>query len=79
MLDSGRGMLYEALKTLEGHWQAIEPHWQDQMAQQFTDTVLTPLRDMTAATLQGSEQLQALLAQMRRECSDQNYDVFASD
>ena len=52
MLDSGRGMLYSARKTLEGQWRSAEPYWQDTVKQQFDEQVLTPLLELSGAVLQ---------------------------
>jgi hypothetical protein len=75
MLEAGRGKLYSALKTLQGQWEATEPHWRDAMRTQFTEQVLLPLEHLTTSTLQAIDQLDALFNQMQRECEGSSYDI----
>jgi hypothetical protein len=75
MLESGRARLYSALKTLQGQWEATEPHWRDSMSMEFTEKVLQPLQDMTTEALRGIDQLEALLHTMQRECEGNPYDI----
>jgi len=75
MLEAGRSKLYSALKTLQGQWDATEPHWRDAMRLQFTEEILLPLQDLTRSALQGIDQLQTLLGQMQRDCEGNPYDI----
>ncbi len=79
MLESGRSKLYASLKTLQGQWEATEPHWRDSMSLQFTEQVLLPLEEMTGAALQAIDQLEALLTQMRHDCEGNPYDIYDGD
>jgi hypothetical protein len=76
ILEGGRSKLYSALKTLQGQWDATEPHWRDSMRIQFTEQVLTPLQDLTTTALQAIDQLDVLLNQMQRECEGNPYDIY---
>lgn len=77
-LDAGRGRLYNALKTLQGHWDLTEPHWNDAMRVQFVEQVLTPLQDFSAAALQAIDQMEIVLNQMRRDCEGSHFDIHGS-
>ena len=76
-LQGGRDLLYNALKTLQGHWDSTEPDWQDAMKVQFVEQVLTPLQDQAAAALGAIDQMDAILRHMQRECEGNPFDIFA--
>ncbi len=78
-LQGGRAQLYSALKTLQGHWDNTEPHWQDTMKAQFVEQLLTPLQTQTAAALQAIDQMEILLHQMRRDCEGNPFDIYGAD
>jgi hypothetical protein len=78
-LDAGRGQLYAALQTLQGHWNATEPHWRDLMKNQFVEQTLTPLQEHTAAAIEAIAQMDVILHQMRRDCEGDRFDIYASE
>jgi hypothetical protein len=77
-LHGGRDLLYNALKTLQAHWDNTDPYWQDAMKQQFVEQILTPLQDHTAAGLGAIDQMEAILTQMRLDCEGNQFDIFGS-
>ena len=79
MIDAGRGMLYDALKSVEAKWDNAETYWQDSTRQQFVEGILEPLRVHVAATLEGIDQLQVVLSRMRHDCEGVNYDIYQGD
>lgn len=70
-LEAGRGMLHSALQTLQAHWEATTPYWQDAMRVQFVEQVWEPLVQQVSNTLEAIDQLQVALNQMRHDCSDE--------
>lgn len=78
-LDAGRGRLYDALKTLQSHWDVTEPYWNDTMRLQFVEQILTPLQDYASAALQAIAQMDVILHQMRRDCEGHNFDIYAGE
>ena len=74
-LDGGRGILASAIKTLLAKWDTVEPHWHDTTRVQFVEEILTPLREQTLAAMEAIDQMQVLLAQMRRDCEGISYDI----
>jgi hypothetical protein len=75
-LSGGRDLLSGALKTLRGHWENTEPHWQDAMKAQFVEQILTPLEDQCGAALQAIDRMDVLLQQMRRDCEGNSFDIY---
>jgi hypothetical protein len=78
-LDAGRGRLYNAVKTLQGHWDLTEPHWNDTMRLQFVEQVLTPLQELSNTALQAIDQMEVVLHQMRRDCEGSNFDIYGGE
>jgi len=74
-LDTGRGMLHEALQTLQAHWDETSPYWQDAMRIQFVEQVWEPLQQRVASALEATDQLQVLLNQMRHECEGDDSSI----
>jgi hypothetical protein len=79
MLDAGRSKLYAALKTLRARWEKVAPQWHDAMRRQFADETWTPLEDQAAAALEAIDQMTIVLNQMKRECTDEDVDIYAGE
>jgi hypothetical protein len=67
--DAGRGRLYDAIQTLQNRWADVEPHWTDQVRQEFEEKIWEPLNFMTEDALRAIDRLAQVFAQARRECT----------
>ncbi len=74
-LDTGRGMLYEALQTLQAHWDETDRYWQDAMRIQFVEQVWEPLQQQVGSALEAIDQMQVILNQMRHECEGDDGNI----
>jgi len=68
-LSTGSGKLSFALKNLRSQWAVTEPHWNDQVRQDFENNHLDPLESQVLATLGAMNSLGQLLAKARQECA----------
>lgn len=75
--DAGRGRLYDALKVIRGRWDEVEPHWTDQMRQQFEEKTWIPLQLLTEDLLRALDRLNQVFNQARNECTG-GQEVFGS-
>ena len=64
----GQGALYDALKTLQAHWDRAQDVWQDQTRAEFTEQTWEPLEDHAKATLQAIERLALVFGQLKGDC-----------
>ncbi len=66
--DAGRGRLHDALQTIRRRWDETEPHWTDQVRQEFEEKTWTPLLLLTEDVLRALDRLNLVFRQARTEC-----------
>lgn len=69
---AGSNRLKHAIKTLQEHWLATEPTWNDAVRRKFEERHLMPLDPAVDAALIGMQKLAEILDQVRRDCSDRS-------
>lgn len=67
-LSTGRGKLFNGLKTLRAQWQRVQDVWDDAVAREFEENVFKLLDDETQATIRATDRMDQVLSQMFREC-----------
>ena len=67
-LSTGRTKLYNALKTLRIHWEAMQEIWNDPVRQDFEENFWKVLDPQVQATLRATDRLDQVLTKMHREC-----------
>jgi hypothetical protein len=77
--DAARGRLYDALQVLRRRWDDVEPHWNDQVRQEFEEKTLTPMLLLSEDFMRAIDRLGQVFAQARSECSGgRDGEVFGS-
>jgi hypothetical protein len=67
-LSTGRGKLFNGLKTLRAKWQRVQDVWDDSVNREFEETVFKPLDDETQAAIRATDRMDQVLGQLFREC-----------
>ncbi len=62
--------LNDALKMLHERWDRAKALWDDKAAQDFQRQLIEPIEPRVRAAIKGFEHVGELIAQVRRECSD---------
>ena len=63
-----RSQVYDAQKTAQAHWQAVQDEWNDAARREHDEAVWTPLDQAVSEALRAIDQLSVLFAQIRNEC-----------
>jgi hypothetical protein len=69
-VPEGRANLTEAAKKLMERWVEARGEWDDVRAHEFEARVIIPLQVDVKAAVSAMDNLNVLLNQVRRECSD---------
>jgi hypothetical protein len=67
-VDSGRGRLYDAHKTVRLRWAEVQTVWQDQNMKDFEEKVWEPLDMQSCEMLRAIDRLGQLFTQVRNQC-----------
>jgi hypothetical protein len=75
--DAARGRLYDAMQVIRRRWDEVEPHWTDQVRQEFEEKTFTPLMLLSEDFMRAIDRLNQVFAQARKECGGDG-EVFSS-
>ncbi|MGE3808299.1 MAG: hypothetical protein AB7K24_26865 [Gemmataceae bacterium] len=67
-LDTGRGKIYDGLKSLRADWDSVQRVWNDPVRRDFEENFWKELEVQVDATLRGTDRLSQVLIQMKRDC-----------
>lgn len=67
--DAARGRLYDALQVIHRRWDEVEPHWTDQVRQEFEEKTFAPLLLLSEDFMRAIDRLGQVFAQARNECA----------
>jgi phosphoglycolate phosphatase-like HAD superfamily hydrolase len=74
-LSSGRAQLASAFKTIEQHWDEVCQHWRDVVRDEFGRDYWLPLANRVPEVLTAMDNMDLVLAQMRRDCGDEGEGI----
>lgn len=68
-LDTGRGKLYDAMKTLKAQWQWVQSKWKDVAQRDFEETYWDPLVLQVDAVIRATDRLGQQLRRLKEDCA----------
>lgn len=69
-LSSSKATLFDAVKKLRQRIDAVRSDWDDESRRRFERDYIEPLEALAVSTVKGMENMESLIAQVRRECGD---------
>lgn len=68
--SSAQATMVDALKKLRERFDAVKPVWDDEQRHRFERDFLDPLEGAVVSAVKAVEQVQELMARVKRECGD---------